>query len=112
MERSCGTARRRSRGRVEGRWAAVGPPTGAAGKGGVSGAGAGGGHAWGRGGAGTAFSPAPFLLGGGVGAAKVCSPVSWSPTGNQPTACTLALWWLKFGPKEEGGCGGGGEGGL
>ena len=40
------------------------------GKGGVSGAGAGGGLAWGKGGAGPAFSPALFLLGGGVGAAK------------------------------------------
>ena len=29
MERSCGIAHRRSRGRVEGRWAAVGQPTAA-----------------------------------------------------------------------------------
>ena len=69
------------------------------GKGGVSGAGAGGGLAWGRGGAGPAFSPAPFLLGvGGVGAAKGLLFCFLVPKGNQPTACTLALWWLKFGP--------------
>ena len=54
----------------------------------------------------------PLLLGRGWPAKdplpclKVRSPVSWSPTWNQPTACTLALWWLKFGPT------GGGGGGL
>ena len=36
---------------------------------------------------------------GGGGGAKAALPVSWSPTGGQPTACTLALWW-KFGPTE------------
>ena len=48
--------------------------------------------------------------GGGAGQQKVCSPVSWSLTRNQPTACTLALWWLKFGPTE-GWVGGVGVGG-
>ena len=59
------------------------------------------------GGAGPAFGPAPFLL-GGVGAAKGLLPCFLVPKGNQPTACTLALWWLKFGPTESGGGGGGG----
>ena len=63
----------------------------------------------GGGGAGPAFSPAPFLLGGGgVGAAKGLLPCFLVPKGNQPTACTLALWWLKFGPTGERGGGGGG----
>ena len=53
----------------------------------------------GGGGAGPAFGPAPFLL-GGVGAAKGLLPCFLVPTRNQPTACTLALWWLKFGPTE------------
>ena len=44
-----------------------------------------------------AFGPAPFLF-GGVGAAKGLLPCFLVPKGNQPTACTLALWWLKFGP--------------
>ena len=60
------------------------------------------------GGGGSAFGPAPFLLGGGVGAAKSLLPSFLVPKGNQPTACTLALWWLKFGPTE--GRGGGGLG--
>ena len=55
--------------------------------------------------AGTAFGPAPFLL-GGVGAAKGVLPCFLVPKGNQPTACTLALWWLKFGPTECRGVGG------
>ena len=59
----------------------------------------------GGGGAGPAFGPAPFLL-GGLGAAKGLLPCFLVPKGNQPTACTLALWWLKFGPT--GGMGGGG----
>ena len=59
----------------------------------------------GGGGAGPAFGPAPFLL-GGVGAAKGLLPCFLVPTRNQPTACTLALWWLKFGPTEGGGGGG------
>ena len=54
----------------------------------------------GGGGAGPAFGSAPFLLGGGVGAAKGLLPRFLVPKGNQPTACTLALWWLKFGPTE------------
>ena len=54
----------------------------------------------GGGGAGPAFGPAPFLL-GGVGAAKGLLPCFLVPKGNQPTAHgTLALWWLKFGPTE------------
>ena len=61
----------------------------------------------GGGGAGPAFGPAPFLL-GGVGAAKGLLPCFLVPKRNQPTACTLALWWLKFGPTEEGGGGRGG----
>ena len=56
--------------------------------------------------AGPAFGPAPFLL-GGVGAAKGLLPCFLVPKGNQPTACTLALWWLKFGPTEQLGGGGG-----
>ena len=70
------------------------------------------------GGGGSPFGPAPFLLGGGgVGAAKSLLPSFLVPKGNQPTACTLALWWLKFGPTEGlggggAGSGGGGEGGL
>ena len=66
------------------------------------------GHAGGGGGAGPAFGPAPFLL-GGVGAAKGLLPCFLVPKRNQPTACTLALWWLKFGPTE---CPGGGGGGF
>ena len=61
----------------------------------------------GGGGAGPAFGPAPFLL-GGVGAAKGLLPCFLVPKRNQPTACTLALWWLKFGPTEGGGGWGGG----
>ena len=51
----------------------------------------------GGGGAGPAFGPAPFLL-GGVGAAKGLLPYFVVPKANQPRACTLALWSLKFGP--------------
>ena len=58
----------------------------------------------GGGDAGPAFGPAPFLL-GGVGAAKGLLPCFLVPTRNQPTACTLALWWLKFGPTEKKGGG-------
>ena len=57
------------------------------------------------GGGGSAFGPAPFPL-GGVGAAKGLLPCFLVPKGNQPTACTLALWWLKFGPTENFGGGG------
>ena len=59
-------------------------------------------------GGGSPFGPAPFLLGGRVGAAKSLLPSFLVPKGNQPTACTLALWWLKFGPTEA--MGGGGVG--
>ena len=45
--------------------------------------------------------------GGGGGAAKGPLPCFLAPKGNQPTACTLALWWLKFGPTETIGGGGG-----
>ena len=38
--------------------------------------------------------------------------VFWSPTGDQPTACTLALWWLTFGPTGEKGWDGFGMGGV
>ena len=64
----------------------------------------------GGGGAGPAFGPAPFLL-GGVGAAKGLLPCFLVPKRNQPTACTLALWWLKFGPTEAGWGGRGGRAG-
>ena len=37
-------------------------------------------------------------VGGGGGGLNGSPPVYWSPTGVQPTACTLALWWLRFGP--------------
>ena len=59
------------------------------------------------GGAGLLLVPPHFCLGGGVGAAKSLLPSFLVPKGNQPTACTLALWWLKFGPT-----GGGGGGGV
>ena len=49
---------------------------------------------------GSVTRPVQFCVGGaGVACSKrSASPDSWPPTGNQPTACTLALWWLKFGP--------------
>ena len=49
---------------------------------------------------------APPRVGGGVGAAKGLLLCFVVPKGNQPTACTLALWWLKFGPTETPGGGG------
>ena len=60
----------------------------------------------GRGGGGVCracFRPGPISVWGGRGFLV--------PKGNQPTACTLALWWLKFGPTEcvWGGRGGGGR---
>ena len=56
---------------------------------------------WGRGGAGLLLVPPHFCWGGGgVGAAKSLLPSFLVPKGNQPTACTLALWWLKFGPTD------------
>ena len=62
------------------------------------------GHA-GGGGAVLGLLSAPFLLGGG-GAAKGLLPCFLVPKGDQPTACTLALWWLKSGPTRSGGGGG------
>ena len=55
------------------------------------------------------LSVRPHFCWGGVGAAKGLLPYFLVPKGNQPTACTLALWWLKFGPT---GGGGGGMDGL
>ena len=55
------------------------------------------------------LSVRPHFCWGGVGAAKGLLPCFLVPKGNQPTACTLALWWLKFGPT--GGEGRGGDGG-
>ena len=48
----------------------------------------------------------PQFCWGGVGAAKGLLPWFLVPKGNQPTACILALWWLKFGLTEGGGWGG------
>ena len=58
------------------------------------------------GGAGSVSGPAPILSGGGEATKGLlcCFLVS---KGNQPTACTLALWWLTFGPTEDPGGGGG-----
>ena len=53
------------------------------------------------------LSVRPHFCWGGVGAAKGLLPCFLVPKGNQPTACTLALWWLKFGPTEIWGGGGG-----
>ena len=53
------------------------------------------------------LSVRPHFCWGGVGAAKGLLPYFLVPKGNQPTACTLALWWLKFGPTGTGGGGGG-----
>ena len=44
------------------------------------------------------LSVRPDFCWGGVGAAKGLLPYFLVPKGNQPTACTLALWWLKSGP--------------
>ena len=45
--------------------------------------------------------PVSVWAGAGVVRSKRSAPpVAWSSTRNQPTACTLALWWLKFGPTE------------
>ena len=49
-------------------------------------------------GGGGAFPVALPPGGGGEGGGKSLPPIYWSPTGAQPTACTLALWWLNFGP--------------
>ena len=53
------------------------------------------------------LSVRPHFCWGGVGAAKGLLPYFLVPKGNQPTACTLALWWLKFGPTGFRGGGGG-----
>ena len=63
---------------------------------------------WGGGGVLGLLSVRPHFCWGGVGAAKGLLPCFLVPKGNQPTACTLALWWLKFGPTEGAGGGGGG----
>ena len=63
-----------------------------------------GGGRWGSGGTRGGGGGAPSVVLprlGGVGA-KRPSPFLWSPTGGQPTACTLAWWWLHFGPIEAG----------
>ena len=52
--------------------------------------------------AGPAFGP--ISVGGG-GGSKRPAPLFPGPQGDQPTACTLALWWLKFGPTRGGGGG-------
>ena len=44
------------------------------------------------------LSVRPHFCWGGLGAANGLLPCFLVPKGNQPTACTLALWWLKFGP--------------
>ena len=41
-----------------------------------------------------------FFPWGGGGGSKKSAPCFLVPNGGQPTACTLALWWLKFGPTE------------
>ena len=53
------------------------------------------------------LSVRPHFCLGGLGAAKGLLPCFLVPKGNQPTACTLALWWLKFGPTGQWGGGGG-----
>ena len=58
---------------------------------------------WGGGGVLGLLSVRPHFCWGGVGAAKGLLPYFLVPKGNQPTACTLALWWLKFGPHGGGG---------
>ena len=57
---------------------------------------------WGGGGGAGLLLVPPHFCWGGVGAAKSLLPSFLVPKGNQPTACTLALWWLKFGPTEQG----------
>ena len=38
-----------------------------------------------------------YLVEGG-GGSKSLPPAFWPQQGVQPTASTIALWWLKFGP--------------
>ena len=47
----------------------------------------------------------PHFCWGGGGGAKGLLPCFLVPKGDQPTACTLALWWLKFGPTRQRGGG-------
>ena len=54
------------------------------------------------------FQSGPNSVGGGEGAAKGLLRCFLVSKGNQPTGCTLALWWLKFGPTGKGGGGWGG----
>ena len=61
---------------------------------------------WG-GGCRVCFWSRPISVGGRGRGSKRPAPCFLVPKGNQPTACTLALWWLKFGPTK----GAGGEGG-
>ena len=49
-----------------------------------------------------------FSRGGGGGGAKSLPPCFLVANGGQPTACTPALWWLKFGATEVVAGGGGG----
>ena len=52
-----------------------------------------------RGGGGDAFGGLATLRGGGErGAVNGMFSIYGSPTRVEPTACTLALWWLKLGP--------------
>ena len=52
-------------------------------------------------GGGVCFWSRPISVGqGGIGAAKSLLPSFLVPKGNEPTACILALWWLKFWPTE------------
>ena len=64
------------------------------------------GHAGGGGVRGLLSVRPHFCLGGGGRGSKGLLPCFLVPKGNQPKACTLALWWLKFGPTEWGGGGG------
>ena len=60
----------------------------------TEGGGGGGGAELGVGGGGVAVP----CRGGGGGGAKACPVFSGPQQWVQPTASTLALWWLKFGP--------------
>ena len=56
------------------------------------------------------FTPVSVGGAGVVENTRFAPLVSSSPTRDQPTVCTLALWWLKFGLKGWHGGGGGGSG--
>ena len=49
----------------------------------------------------------PASVRGGGGSKRYAALFVGPRKGNQPMACTLALWWLKFGPTESAGGGGG-----